>query len=513
MRAKYKTHIQNRGWEKEVFDGETSGTVGLGLRMEALIINLIEKGSDNVSIEAQAHVQNVGWQDIKTDGQIIGTVGESLRLEALRIRLVGPHAYKYSIEYRVHVENYGWLLWKKDGDTAGTTNVALRAEAIEIRIVKLKIDTPDVVTPVPVVPPVHKIITDISIPPEKTLCAVYSSHIQNYGWLPNVSSGRLSGRVGQGLRMEAIRISLSNIGTLGLGVAYSVHVENQGWQEEKTDGQTAGTTDQGLRLEAIKIRLTGIDSDKYSIWYRTHVQNEAWGEWSRDGEVSGTTGKALRTEAIQIIITLKTQSIIRIPGISPMIATEYRSHIENISWGAWVKNGIKSGTTGRGLRMEAFELVLSSLDGLDVGVTYRVHIQNQGWQEWKANGQMAGTTGQGLRLEAIEIKLTGSDAARFSIQYRGHLENSGWMDWVRDGAMLGTVGESRRLEAISVVIIEKTDYQKNITNEIKNQAPYFQIWASNYPEPEVLLHDIRTVNKVLNPKLVEGINKSSSLIS
>ena len=513
MNISYKTHIENEGWKVFVQDGVTSGTEGKCLRIEALVLQLLDKAGLDIRIEAQAHVQYQGWLPLKTDGEVIGTTGESLRLEALRIRLVGLDAKKYKIKYRVHVENIGWQQWKVDGETAGTTGVALRAEAIQIILEKIKEEVVVVVPNKPEDDPTQIIVPitspDMAIPPEKILCASYSTHVENYGWGKEVTDGRLSGRCGQGLQLEAIRISLINFGALNLGVAYSTHVENVGWQPEVTNGQTAGTTDQGKRLEAIKIRLTGTDANKYSIWYRVHVQNEAWQEWCRDGDIAGTTGHALQAEAIQIIITLKSDSLIRTPGDAPLIAINYRSHIQNLAWAAWVKNGQKSGTTGLGLRMEALEINLSSLDGLDIGVKYRAHVQNIGWQPWVTNGKTAGTVGQGLRIEAVEISLTGADASKYKVQYRGHLENSGWTSWKTNGATLGTVGKELRLEAISIVLIKNVDLNANITNEVKNKAPIIQIWASDFPRSDVLLHDIRTEHKITQPKLTAGINKSS----
>lgn len=516
MKVSYKTQIENEGWNISVEDGRTSGTVGKGLRLEALIIELLEKAGLDIRIEAQAHVQNMGWLPLKTDGEIIGTVGEGLRLEAIRIRLIGLHAKKYSIKYRTHVENIGWQNWFKDGETAGTTGVALRAEAIEISLELIKEDVVVVVPNKPTDDPTQIIVPitnpNAAIPPEKILCASYTTHVENYGWGPDVTDGRLSGRVGQGLRIEAIRIALINFGTQNLGVAYSSHVENLGWLPEVTNGQTSGTTDQGKRLEAYKIRLTGTDASKYSIWYRTHVQNEGFQEWCRDGDISGTVGQALRAEAIEIIITLKSENLIRTPGEAPLIAIGYRSHIQNLSWQQWVKNGTKSGTTGLGLRMEALEIKLGSLDGLDIGVSYRVHVQNIGWQPWFKDGETAGTVGQGLRIEALEIKLTGTDASKYTVQYRGHLENSGWTQWKKDGATLGTTGQDLRLEAVSIVLIQNVDLNASITNEVKNKAPYIQIWASDFPKADVLLHDIRTDARLLSAKLTEGINKSSGLV-
>ena len=45
-------------------------------------------------------------------------------------------------------------------------------------------------------------------------------------------------------------------------IDYQAHVQNAGWTEEKTDGETAGTVGEGLRLEGLKI-----DSD-YNLEYK-----------------------------------------------------------------------------------------------------------------------------------------------------------------------------------------------------------------------------------------------------
>lgn len=73
MNISYKTHIENEGWNVFVQDGATSGTEGKGLRMEALVLKLLNKAGLDIRIEAQAHVQNQGWLPLKTDGEVIGT--------------------------------------------------------------------------------------------------------------------------------------------------------------------------------------------------------------------------------------------------------------------------------------------------------------------------------------------------------------------------------------------------------------------------------------------------------
>ena len=130
---KYQSHVANIGWQGIKKNGETSGTTGQSLRMEAININIANL-PEGVKVKYQAHVQDVGWQSWKDEGQVAGTTGQGLRLEALRLKLEGTS--EYSIQYRAHVGGVGWQDWAEDGEYAGTVNAKKAIEAIEIRIVK-----------------------------------------------------------------------------------------------------------------------------------------------------------------------------------------------------------------------------------------------------------------------------------------------------------------------------------------------------------------------------------------
>lgn len=503
MILSYQSHIENAGWTDPVTDGTTSGTTGQSLRLEAIKISILDKGTLDLNLEYQAHVENVGWQPLVHDGEIAGTVGESKRLEAIRINLIGADATKYNILYRVHVQDFGWQVWYQNGQTAGTEGCALRAEAIEIRIVPIQEQIDKIIPASPIIQ---------SIPTENSLAASYSTHVENIGWSNYVYGGIMSGTVGKSLELEAFRVQIINKGALDLGVEYEAHVANTGWLGVVANGATAGTTDQHIQLEAVRLRLTGADASKYSIQYRVHVQNEGWQEYKKDWEIAGTVGLSLRAEAIEIVITPAGISLIREPGQTGGVSTEYCTHIENLAWTGWAKNGKKSGTTGRALRMEAFKLKLTTFENLNIGVTYRSHVENTGWQAWVSDGAVSGTEGQSLRLEALEISLTGTDASNYTIKYRVHIQDSGWTDWFSDGATAGTTGQALRAEAVSIVIIKKADLNANITNEIKNKAPYIQVWGQEYPYPAFLLHDIRTDYRLASsPKVVDGANSVQSL--
>ena len=110
---KYQTHIQSIGWQEAKKDGQTSGTIGKGLRMEALKVKLQNKKYGG-NIEYRTHIAQKGWQDWKKNGQTAGTTGEKLAMEAVRLKLTGELAEHYDIYYRVHSQSYGWLGWAKN---------------------------------------------------------------------------------------------------------------------------------------------------------------------------------------------------------------------------------------------------------------------------------------------------------------------------------------------------------------------------------------------------------------
>lgn len=121
-RIKYRSHLQEIGWQEWKCDGQTSGTSHESKRLEAIQIDF--KGD----VYAKAHIQKDGWVDYGkiTKDTIIGTEHQSKRLECLCL--------KGDFKYRVHIEGSGWSCWTKaDGIcTLGSVGQSLRIEAIEI---------------------------------------------------------------------------------------------------------------------------------------------------------------------------------------------------------------------------------------------------------------------------------------------------------------------------------------------------------------------------------------------
>lgn len=148
--VEYTAHVQNIGWMDVKKDGQTAGTTGQGLRLEA--IKIVGKSlPPGAHITYQAHVGglNIGnplggptgpaWMEWVRDGQIAGVTGQGRRIEALKIRL--ENAPGWRVEYRVHAADIGWMNWVKDGEVAGTTGQGRRVEAVEIRLALARIGT------------------------------------------------------------------------------------------------------------------------------------------------------------------------------------------------------------------------------------------------------------------------------------------------------------------------------------------------------------------------------------
>ena len=281
----YSTHIQNKGWQEFVQNGETSGATEENLRIEAVKMNLEGLDVDG-TIQYRTHVQNEGWQEFVSSDAVSGTTGKNLRVEAMQIQLTGTAAEQYDVYYRSYVEGIGWLDWASNGATSGSVGFSKRITGLQVQLVKKGEQAPG----------------ETANPYLKTPTISYRAHVQNIGWMDWSQSG-IVGTTGQSLRFEAFHIMLDSMFTGD--IEYYAHVQNQGWQSVKKNGEVAGTTGANLRLEAVRMNLTGEIAEQYNISYRVHVQNEGWTKWSSNGEVAGTVGKCLRLEAMDIRLEKK----------------------------------------------------------------------------------------------------------------------------------------------------------------------------------------------------------------
>ena len=129
---------------------------------------------------------------------------------------------------------------------------------------------------------------------------------------------------------------------------------------------------------------------KTPLWYRAHVSGKGWMD-AVNGGIAGTVGQNRALEAIKIDMRKLNFKI------------KARAHIQNIGLKdfGYIKHDTVIGTTGKGLQMEAIELIADGLNGKKLQT--RVHIQDIGWTRWTSG--MIGTVGMNKKIEAIELRL------------------------------------------------------------------------------------------------------------
>lgn len=150
-------------------------------------------------------------------------------------------------------------------------------------------------------------IAKLTKPETPAVNVSYHTHIQNIGDAQGVkTNGQMAGTSGQSKRLENIWIKVD--GNSNLGIQYSTHCQNYGWMPWSANGEANGTSGESKRLEAIKIQLTGADADKYDVYYRVHAQNYGWLAWAKNGEAAGTEGLSKRLEGIQVVIVPKGEA-------------------------------------------------------------------------------------------------------------------------------------------------------------------------------------------------------------
>lgn len=140
----YEAHVANKGWMGSVSEGQTAGTTGQNLQLEAFTIAV--KGNSNLNISYSAFQQDSGWQNAKTSTQIAGEIGKNKRIEAIKMHLTGTDADKYDIYYRVHASNFGWMGWAKNGEVSGSVGYKYAVQAFQITIVQKGSSAPGTTT-------------------------------------------------------------------------------------------------------------------------------------------------------------------------------------------------------------------------------------------------------------------------------------------------------------------------------------------------------------------------------
>ncbi|MBK1813897.1 N-acetylmuramoyl-L-alanine amidase [Clostridium sp. YIM B02505] len=302
----------------------------------------------------------------------------------------------------------------------------------------------------------------------------YQSHVQNVGWQGYVSNGSDSGTTGRSLRMEALKIEVTNA-TSDMKLKYQAHVQNVGWQDWVEGGQIAGTSGRSLRVEAIKIQLE--NASGYSIQYQVHVEGIGWTNWVKDGQLAGTTGRSLRVEAIRIKLVKNNDTNSNNNTNTNGNATlKYSTHIQNVGWQQQKNEGEIAGLPGQGLRIASLNIIGSNFPS-GMQITYQTHVQNVGWTSWVNGGVNSGNETSSLRIEGIRVKLTGN-TGDYHIIYKTYVEGRGWQGWLKDGQSSGYVGRNLRVEAIQVKLVKTSELANYVKPKVAIDIGHNTQWDS-----------------------------------
>ena len=155
----YKTYIDNQGPIEWVNNETIAGTVGKGIGLNAIRIQLINV-PEEITVKYQTYIKD-GWQEVVKNGELSGTEKSEEYIYGIRIKL--ENTSQYSIMYRVHRQYQGWESnWVRDGELSGVENTSSRLEAIQIKIVP-KIYQSKFVLEEPTISNIHENINSIQI--------------------------------------------------------------------------------------------------------------------------------------------------------------------------------------------------------------------------------------------------------------------------------------------------------------------------------------------------------------
>lgn len=126
---------------------------------------------------------------------------------------------------------------------------------------------------------------------------------------------------------------------------------------------------------------------------------------------------------------------------------KYRAFLEKNGWGKIVTEGAAGKPKG-GDGLQAFRIYPP--DGVEL--TAFASVEGEPWKVYrgikKGDSKVTiGTTGKGKRLEAFEIRVDKNEPGRV-LKYRAYAHGAGWTAWTKAGTVCGSVGAARYLEAV-----------------------------------------------------------------
>lgn len=204
--VKYRTYIQNLGWQDWAFNGADSNAPNNITGIQIQLDNY-----PNGSVHYQVLIHSVGWTSWKHNGSTAGNL--SGRIDAIRIKV-----FEIGVSYQTMTSS-SWLGLRHNGETIGN-------EGSSIQSLKVNLES---------APTGSKV--------------VYRTHNTSDVWSNWFNNGVSAGNG----TLDGIEIKLE--GLPSFSVAYQVLIQNYGWSDWVYDGVTAGFINQNQRIEGIRIKI------------------------------------------------------------------------------------------------------------------------------------------------------------------------------------------------------------------------------------------------------------------
>ncbi|MDR0482738.1 MAG: hypothetical protein LBH13_06240 [Cellulomonadaceae bacterium] len=271
-----------------------------------------------------------------------------------------------------------------------------------------------------------------------------------------------TGTIGtSGKLLEAMVLNVVN--SPGSGIECSAKMEAKKWRGWVKAKSVCGVMGQGKRIEGVKLRLTGPLKNTHDVWYRVRTGGLGWHGWTRNGAFAGTTGWGRRIEQVQVRLQAKgagAPGVTRAPGVKAM---QVRALVTTKSWTGWKNPLVPAQTTSKKRHVRAVAVRFPGVQPWKGSVQCSARITGQGWKKYVGAKKTCGTKKANQQMEAVRLRFTGDMKKHMDIWYRVKTRPGGWSGWAKNGQSAGT-SLGAEITAIEV------SYQKHGSKKPGSQA-------------------------------------------
>lgn len=231
---RYMVYVQKKGWTSWTESGKRAGTVGKGLRVEAVRIELTGELAKHYSVIYSTYMQTYkakqGWVN---DGAVAGSPGDGKRVQEIQIKIVPRDSLGETptIAYRMYRDHYKWSSsWYRNGAVSGVTSGSYKKhEGLMMTVTNTKY----------------------------TGNVEYRARGDGYSWSAWCKNNSPVGKFKKknGKRMEEVQVRLTGELAEHFDVYYRTCAREKGWLGWAKNGESSGTEKYGYYIMAFQCVL------------------------------------------------------------------------------------------------------------------------------------------------------------------------------------------------------------------------------------------------------------------